>query len=1009
MSQKVFLKYKIPALSTELQGVITSLFSPGKLSGFELQPNDPANMGVKIVAPEGITSRFLHTRGVIVTETPNSSITNFTLNPVVNAYSRRTDVVVIEYIHSASYGQAEYKLVEGPEVSSSGDAIFPALSTYQIPLGYIHLTSDTTTITTAEIQNIPSRETLPDTSLDKALTITNRPYWVSGGGLAFDYADEENKEIEGEVVAVPTSILVTVSGSEFYMGSQITSSNETTIKLPTLTSYGTYYIVADFHKPDEVRAIEPKIKLVTSGQETQSRYIPLYKLTWSEAYSYFSYMETPESYIGLTDIRFERIVLSDVLPTAAKNVSHNALKNKGADDHPQYTLADGSRPFTGPVAGKAPTASNHLVTRSFTENLMVKALAILPCRVTTTTNISFEFAPNSVQSVQLKVGDRILVQGQTDKKQNGIYSVQTLGTGNNGVWVRAWDALGGTEVDFTGRVYVVLEGESAYKGVSFITSVGKIVVGSTAIEFKPHLQSMLKIDSGTLFYDVDTLSVKLRAGHINKGLSGLELPSIVTPTAAGESYNTVSVDAQGRVTLGEFVSYLLNKGNCSGIMIDTFDARPAASSVGAGTIFIATEDVLEDTIFISNGTTWTARGGSGAINKTLFQVMFGTFIEEEFIVTMNPHVSGGFNSTIPAFTYYHNGSAIDKDSVDIHHPDIGERTDVVYINLTTDTVAIETNVADGYEPENSLVLYWAYIPVEATVETIAVIYADYAPLPYSELRRYLENSVEHIFTSSTTVTELAGDIVPRVNELESKVTLLDSMEYTANSLRNLLSNSSFENRNSGFGVLENTNGPLSLGVSSNTCLWNSWNFTNNTDTNVSLSLYDSAYDGKGLVKFLKVTVPYVGSGTRTVRLYQKVSEMVTHWGLESLTGSITAYANRVNTTEFRVYHTFNFGVGGAEPIVIPGDSSASVAVREIATRYSQTSTIPNLEGTIKGEGAYYEVAFQFEFKHTSGSVDLYIAIPKLEFGTQATPYKFWDSVNNYMSREEALALILALS
>ncbi len=985
MSQKVFLKYKIPALSTELQGVIRSFFSPGKLSGFEIQPNDPTDMGVKIVAPDGITSRFLHNKGIIVTESSNDSVINFTLNAVVNDYSRRTDAIVIEYIHSADYGQAEYKVVEGSEVGIGADASFPSLTQYQIPIGYVHLTSDTSEITASEIQNLPSKELLPETALGRVLTSTDKSYWVSGGDVSFSFADEE--EVEG--VMTPTSLMATVEASNLYLNSHYIETSEVTFRLPMDVSFGTYYIVADFFKPESVVAIKPKIKLVVSGLETQSRYLPLYKVVWSSTVDYFDPVADPSSYIELSDIRFERVVLSDVLTEATRNVSHSVLQDKGSDDHPQYVLADGSRAFTAPVAGEDPVEATHLVTKGFMENLISEALAVLPCRVTTTTNIAFDFAPLSVQGIHVEAGDRILVQGQADKKQNGIYSVQTPGTGLNGVWVRAWDALEGEEVDFTGRVYVVMEGDTTYKGSSFIATVGKVTIGSGNIEFKPYIQGLLKINTNSLDFNVDTLSVRLKSGHLALDPNGIHLPSITTPTSEGTPrYNSITVDAQGRVTFGEFVSYLLDQGNCSGIMINAFASRPDASTAGAGTIFIATDDSLEDTIFISNGTSWTARGGSGAINKALFQLMFGSFITESFIVTMNPNAEGGFNSTIPSFTYYHNGEAHEVSSTVILHSDSGERTDVVYVDLTSGTIEIDEDVADGYEPGDSLVLYWAYVPSGATVETIELSYANYTSMPYIDLHQYVAASMAYTSQTMTTVNGIASDMLPRLSELERQVSSLEAMVYTFNPSRNLLLNSTFSKRETSSGVLAETGGPVTVTLATTANLWNDWSLANNTDTDITINLYSLGYDGKNFVNFLKVTVPYVGSGTRTVKLYQRVSDWLSPWGLESLTGSITAYTDTANSTEFRVYHTLNFGSEGSDTVTIPGDTESSVDIQTLATRYSQTSTIPGIEGTIKGDGAYYEVAYQFSFKHTSGSVNLYMALPKLEYGREATPYVF---------------------
>lgn len=49
-------------------------------------------------------------------------------------------------------------------------------------------------------------------------------------------------------------------------------------------------------------------------------------------------------------------------------------------------------------------------------------------------------APDTLDGVALAANDRVLVKNQAAPAQNGIYFVQTLGTGANGTWARALDA-----------------------------------------------------------------------------------------------------------------------------------------------------------------------------------------------------------------------------------------------------------------------------------------------------------------------------------------------------------------------------------------------------------------------------------------------------------------------------------------------------------------------------------------------------------------------------------------
>lgn len=57
-------------------------------------------------------------------------------------------------------------------------------------------------------------------------------------------------------------------------------------------------------------------------------------------------------------------------------------------------------------------------------------------RQVVTTDVNLAAAPNAVGGVSLNVGHLLLVMGQTDTSENGIYQVDTVGSGSNGVWTR---------------------------------------------------------------------------------------------------------------------------------------------------------------------------------------------------------------------------------------------------------------------------------------------------------------------------------------------------------------------------------------------------------------------------------------------------------------------------------------------------------------------------------------------------------------------------------------------
>lgn len=91
-----------------------------------------------------------------------------------------------------------------------------------------------------------------------------------------------------------------------------------------------------------------------------------------------------------------------------------------------------------------PTATYDAATKNYVDNVASGLDAKPSVRVATTANLvgfapSTATAPNVVDGVTLVQWDRVLVKDQTTPKDNGIYTVNTVGTGANGVWVRVQD------------------------------------------------------------------------------------------------------------------------------------------------------------------------------------------------------------------------------------------------------------------------------------------------------------------------------------------------------------------------------------------------------------------------------------------------------------------------------------------------------------------------------------------------------------------------------------------
>ena len=168
-------------------------------------------------------------------------------------------------------------------------------------------------------------------------------------------------------------------------------------------------------------------------------------------------------------------------------------------------------------------------------------------------------APSSVDGVNLVVGDRILVNGQSNAAQNGLYQVQTLGTGSNGTWTRTSDGNQDGEIQ-PGMIVMVTQGtEYADTPWKLITN-GVIEIGVTELVFEENYSLAFGnvFANGTaVVANVVSAALTLTAGD-NISIVGNNTSKSVTIAVTGISLNSISngtsnvtvVSSNGNVTVG---------------------------------------------------------------------------------------------------------------------------------------------------------------------------------------------------------------------------------------------------------------------------------------------------------------------------------------------------------------------------------------------------------------------------------------------------------------------------
>jgi len=230
-------------------------------------------------------------------------------------------------------------------------------------------------------------------------------------------------------------------------------------------------------------------------------------------------------------------------------------------------------------------------------------------RVITVSNITLSGgAPSQVDGVNLSLDDRVLVTGQTNKAQNGIYDVDTVGSGSNGTWVRSGDTNTTGEL-LAGTIVMVTEGLTYADTQWKLTTNDPITIGVSELVFEQNsafaFGNVYANGTAVLANSVGS-TLNLTAGD-NISITGNNTSKTVTIGVTGISLNSISngtsnvnvVSSGGNVTVGVggtsnvavFSSSGLSvTGNITGGNILTggqlISTQTGSSSTGAGQVYL---------------------------------------------------------------------------------------------------------------------------------------------------------------------------------------------------------------------------------------------------------------------------------------------------------------------------------------------------------------------------------------------------------------------------------------
>lgn len=160
-----------------------------------------------------------------------------------------------------------------------------------------------------------------------------------------------------------------------------------------------------------------------------------------------------------------------------------------------------------------------------------------PARVATSEDETLSGgAPLILGGVTLFADDRVLVLKQDDESENGIYVVQTAGTGSDGTWVRADDSDSSTNLIPGSEIYVI-EGTEAGSKFWLITPA-PIILGTTALNFEGGLYIMKSDTAPTTIFSTAAIgaSEAAPASTISLSVNGfndIDFSFAVTNLGAG--------------------------------------------------------------------------------------------------------------------------------------------------------------------------------------------------------------------------------------------------------------------------------------------------------------------------------------------------------------------------------------------------------------------------------------------------------------------------------------------
>jgi hypothetical protein len=317
--------------------------------------------------------------------------------------------------------------------------------------------------------------------------------------------------------------------------------------------------------------------------------------------------------------------LMDASVTLAKLVTNLALPTSYLAEGAEFVKRDGSVAFTAaPSSSVAPTNGNHLVNKTYADNLALGFAPKYARKAAIIANVALSGLPSAANAdtVNITADDEVLCIAQTIQTQNGPWIVKA------GAWIRPadWAAASVQKPN----AFIFIQQGATYADAGLVcTTDGNVTVDTTATTWSQtsgagsisagngltKTGNTLDIGAGVgIQVNADDVAVRLNGASLNVSASGVKISDgasagqvMISGAANAATFTTLSgdissVNASGLVTLAAGITKTANV---------IYGEIPTGLINGANQVFTAVNTVVSGTIQVYyNGVRLRAGAGN---------------------------------------------------------------------------------------------------------------------------------------------------------------------------------------------------------------------------------------------------------------------------------------------------------------------------------------------------------------------------------------------------------------